>query len=127
MERKEKPVSIHYAEDGEVDGILVKTLDESFIIALHDADNGKSMTWNEAMEKHKDEIPTKKQALIICAYIKDINNLLALFGGDKLDDWYWTNAEYYANYAWLYGGVNGCLIHGIKCSSASVRPVLASD
>lgn len=34
------PVSIHYGEDGNPDGIRVCVLDEDFIIALHDAFDG---------------------------------------------------------------------------------------
>lgn len=32
-----KPVSIRYNEEGKPDGIRIRTLDEDFTIALHDA------------------------------------------------------------------------------------------
>ena len=129
MENTEKtPVSIHYGEDGKADGILVQTFDDSFIIDLHDAEEGRKMTWHEAMEKYEDVIPTKQHALLICAYLEKINALLKEAGGDVLHHWYWTKtqSEYLANGAWLYSGYNGCVNYNSKYNSNAVRPVRAS-
>ena len=128
MENTEKtPVSIHYGEDGKADGILVQTLDDSFTIDLHDVEEGREMTWHEAMEKYEDIMPTKQHALLICAYLEKINALLKKAGGDVLHYWYWTKTqfEYYAYYAWFYGG-NGCVNTLSKYLSCTVRPVRAS-
>lgn len=117
-----EPVSI-VIEDGTPVGVAVQTADERFEIALKDIDNGREMTWDDAM---KFKLPTKKQAAIICAYFDEINAALKEAGGDPLDRWYWTGTEYYANYAWLYNGYGGILLgHGGKFNANSVRPVLA--
>lgn len=129
MENTEKtPVSIHYGEDGKADGILVQTLDDSFIIDLHDVEEGREMTWYEAMEKYEDVMPTKQHALLICAYLEKINALLKKAGGDVLQYWYWTKtqSEYYAGTAWFCNGYGGCVNFNVKYSSDTVRPVRAS-
>ena len=129
MENTEKtPVSIHYGEDGKADGILVQTLDDSFIIDLHDVEEGREMTWYEAMEKYEDVMPTKQRAILICAYLEKINALLKEAGGDVLHYWYWTKTQsgYNANYAWFYYGTNGCVLNTLKYDSSTVRPVRAS-
>lgn len=128
MENREKtPVNIHYGEDGKADGILVQTLDDSFIIDLHDVEEGREMTWHEAMEKYEDIMPTKQRALLICAYLEKINALLKEAGGDVLQYWHWTKtkSEYYAYNAWLYSG-SGCVNAYIKYYGSTVRPVRAS-
>ena len=128
MENTEKtPVSIHYGEDGKADGILVQTLDDSFTIDLHDVEEGREMTWYEALDKYEDVMPTKQRALLICAYLEEINALLKKAGGDVLNCWYWTKtqSEYSANYAWLYHG-SGCVYFSSKYYSNTVRPVRAS-
>lgn len=45
-----KPVSVSYGEDGNVNGIEVRTLDMLLRISLHDAEDGKEMTWDDAQE-----------------------------------------------------------------------------
>ena len=126
MKTNENPVGVHYGKDGTPDGILVQTLDDSFIINLHDAENGKGMTWDYAIEKYEDVMPDKQRALFICAYMEEINKLLKEVGGDRLDGWYWTKSEYSNYNAWFFNGGNGCVYYNYKCSSLSVRPVLAS-
>ena len=80
-----KPVSIHYDEDGNPDGILIQTLDEAFILALHDEGE---MDYEKAKAF---ELPTAKQAHIYGAYLDEINEALDEAGGDRLEeDWYWT-------------------------------------
>ena len=118
-----KPVVIVVDENSKPCGVEIRTLDTQFTIALKDAPG--SYTWNDAMEKYRDQLPNKKQASIICAYINEINEALRSAGGKKLDSWYWTNAEYDANFAWLYHGSVGGLTYGHKRSTYSVRPVLA--
>ena len=120
-----EPVSIHYGEDGKVDGILVQSLDDSFIIDLHDAEEGREMTWHEAMEKYEDVMPTKQRALLICAYLKKINALLEEVGGEVLNCWYWTKTqhEFDADYTWLYRGDYGCVRNNGKSDSITVRPI----
>ena len=128
ISQQEKPaetkdiVYIRKDEDGAPVGVAVQTADERFEIALKDIDNGREMTWDDAM---KFKLPTKKQAAIICAYIDDINTKLKEAGGEPLDKWYWTSSEYYAYNAWLYTGDSGRLNDYGKYLTLSVRPVLA--
>lgn len=115
-----EPVYIRKDEDGTPVGVAVQTADERFEIALKDIDNGREMTWGDAM---KFKLPTKKQAAIICAYLDDINAKLKEAGGEPLDNWYWTSSEYTAFGAWFYLGI-GRLDYGYKDHAHSVRPVL---
>ena len=124
----ENAVSVRYNAYGEVDGILIKTIDESFVIDLFDAEGERQMTWDEAMGKYKDVLPSKRQALLICAYLDEINELLEEAGGKKLYGWYWTKAvsEYSARIAWMFNGNYGCVHNLSKYSVNGVRPVHAS-
>lgn len=126
-QQETKPVTIHLNKNGEPDGVLVQTIDESFIVALHDAENGREMTWKEAVDNYGDtSLPNKKEAAIICAYLDEINAALKEAGGDPLDRWYWTGTEYRAHSAWLCYGTSGCLNYYSKLITRSVRPTLAS-
>lgn len=120
-----RPVSIHYDAEGNPDGVRVKTLDEDFIIVLEDAEEGREMNWATAMEKYGNVLPNRKQASIICAYLDDIKKAMKEAGGDDLDGWYWTCAEYDAYSAWFYSGDSGGLGYTDKYYMLSVRPVLA--
>lgn len=120
--KAEEPVYIRKNEDGTPVGVAVQTIDERFEIALKDIDDGREMTWDDAM---KSKLPTKKQAAIICAYLDDINAKLKEAGGEPLDKWYWTSSEYGADGAWLYTGNYGSLFTYGKLNASSVRPVLA--
>lgn len=108
QEEAKKPVSIHYGADGKPDGILVQTLDEAFILALHDEKD--LMTYDKA-EKY--DLPTAKQAHLYGAYLDEINKALDEAGGDRLEeDWYWTKTPsassvynqllFYGTYGYLY-------------------------
>lgn len=82
------PVSIHYDEQGDPDGILVQSLDEAFVIALHDEFNGERVDYEKASTV---SLPSLKQARLYGVYLKEINDLLDEVGGDRLEDgWYWT-------------------------------------
>ena len=118
-------VDIHYDNDGNPDGVRVCIADEDFIIGLHDAFDGKEVEWIE-IEKSGIKTFTKKQAVLLIAYLDEVNEALVNVGGEKLERWYWTMSEYVARYAWLFGGANGALSYSIKYGSYGVRPVLAS-
>lgn len=73
------------------------------IIALHDAASSK-MTWTAAAESFgKDNLPTRQQALLISARLKEVNDALSNCGGDKLLQYisgygrtsYWSSEGYY--------------------------------
>ena len=59
------------------------------------------------------------------AYRKEVDKVLVDNGGDSLDNWYWTCAEYSAYYSFGYYGGNGRLNYDVKFYTFSVRPVLA--
>lgn len=118
-----KPVSIRYNEDGQPDGVRIRTLDEDFTIALHDAcDN--DLTADEA--RALGQAMTLKQAHILCAYLDEVQQTLEDAGGDRLDGWYITCADYDAYDAWCFSGTSGCVCILNRCIGVfRSRPVLA--
>ena len=117
-----KPVSIHYDEDGNPDGILIQTLDEAFILALHDEGE---MDYEKAKAF---ELPTAKQAHIYGAYLDEINEALDEAGGDRLEeDWYWTKtpSAYSVNYQLIFHGTCGSLNRSNRINTNRVRVSLA--
>ena len=117
-----KPVSIHYDEDGNPDGILIQTLDEAFILALHDEGE---MDYEKAKAF---ELPTAKQAHIYGAYLDEINEALDEAGGDRIEeDWYWTktpSANSAGSQLFFYG-TSGNLSNYGRYHSLRVRGALA--
>lgn len=105
-------------------GVRIVGLGENFVVALHDAKDGKQVTWEEAC---KMKAPTKKQAALMFAVWDELNDMLQEAGGDRLDDgnWRWTSTEFSGTGAWLYGGTYGRLTYLSKDCSRTVRPVLA--
>jgi len=92
----------------------------SVIIGLHDA-SSSAMTWTAASSSFgKDNLPTKSQAALISARLKEVNEALTNCGGDQLvvyengTGWkyYWTGDSFYKqNYGTFYyyidaGGCN---------------------
>ena len=123
MEKSIKPVSIRMNEDGEPMGVRIQTLDEDFTIALHDACD-HNLNADEA--RALGQAPTKKQALIICAYLDEIQDTLEKAGGDRLDGWYITCADYAASNTWYFYSTSGCVInYGRYYTNFRSRPVLA--
>lgn len=117
-----KPVSIHYDEDGNPDGILIQTIDEAFILALHDEGE---MDYEKAKAF---ELPTAKQAHIYGAYLDEINEALDEAGGDRLEeDWYWTKtpSALYVYSQLVFHGAYGYLGSSTRCGSNRVRVSLA--
>ena len=123
MEKSIKPVSIRMNEDGEPMGVRIQTLDEDFTIALHDACD-HNLNADEA--RALGQAPTKKQALIICAYLDEIQDTLEKAGGDRLDGWYITCADYYATGTWYFTSTYGCISTSTRVYTYfRSRPVLA--
>ena len=118
-----KPVSIRYNEDGQPDGVRIRTLDEDFTIALHDACD-HNLNADEA--RALGQAMTLKQAYILCAYLDEVQQTLEDAGGDRLDGWYITCADYNANYSWYFISTSGCVNSGYRCNGLfRSRPVLA--
>lgn len=126
---QQKPVTILKDADGQAVGVMVETLDERFALELHPIDNGKEYTWPDAMERLKElgkDGFNEKQGKIIAVYHEEIDAALEEAGGDKLG-YEWAVGEYNGRLAWLYTPTNGALYYVYKCSSAQVRPLLASE
>lgn len=124
-ETGEQPyMSIAYDEADMAYGIRIIGLGENFVVALHDAKDGKEVTWEEAC---KLKAPTKKQAALMFAVWDELNAMLQEAGGDRLDDgnWRWTSTEYIGLIAWCCSGTPGTLLANFKSHSSTVRPVLA--
>lgn len=119
------PVSIHYGEDGNPDGIRVCALDEDFLIALHDEFDGEDVTFDKAKTV---SLFTDKQVYLYYYYLDDIVRLMKEAGGDPLDDvWYWTKtpSARSVNYQLIFNGTRGLLSYNGRCSSYRVRVSLA--
>ena len=85
-----------YFENGVFAGVRVTLGDEDFVIARKDYQNGKEMTWQEAMEALKvDGLDTRnyRQIFLTMAYRKEIDKVLNENGGDNLENCYWTCTE----------------------------------
>jgi len=118
-----KPVSIRYNEDGQPDGVRIRTLDEDFTIALHDACD-HDLNADEA--RALGQAMTLKQAHILCAYFDEVQQTLEDAGGDRLDGWYVTCADYYARSTWYFNSTDGCVYYTSRCNgNFRSRTVLA--
>ena len=125
-------VSINYDYNGNANGVKVQTLDECFVIALHDLDEGNDFSHDSAMERLEElglETLNKKQAAILCAYLDEVNEKLKEAGGDPFaKDVYVTSssADSYAYSSWFFYGSFGCLTyHHRYYGNFRCRPVLA--
>ena len=122
------PVSVYRDKSGTPIGILIQTLDDSFVIGLHDLK--EDMDWDTAMREHRKELMDMKQWFIVAAYIEEIDNLLESVGGDRIKvdiTYYWSSVEYNTFYAWGYSGHYGALSYHNKYYRYSVRPLLAFE
>ena len=118
-----KPVSIRYNEDGQPEGIRIRTLDEDFTIALHDACD-HDLTADEA--RALGQAMTLKQTHILCAYLDEVQQTLEDADGDRFDGWYVTCADYNADYSWYFSSATGCVITSSRYYGGfRSRPVLA--
>jgi len=126
----EKPAEIVTPafDDGKFIGARVCIGGEDFIIAPKDYKEGKEFNWQEAMDALKaDGLATwnYRQICLTMAYRKEVDKVLKDNGGDGLDNWYWTCAEYSAVGSFIYNGYYGKLYYNYKNFTFSVRPVLA--
>ena len=113
-------------EDGEFAGVRVTLGDEDFVIAPKDFRNGKEMDWQSAMDALKAkglDTWNYRQICLTMAYRKEVDRVLKDNGGDSLDNWYWTCAEYSADGSFVYNGNYGGLYYYDKSTACSVRPI----
>ena len=57
------------------------------------------------------------------AYRKEVDKVLKDNGGDSLDNWYWTCAEYSTCHSFSYSGKYDKLYYSTKNSTFGVRSV----
>lgn len=120
-----QPVSIHYDENGDPDGIRVCALDEDFLIALHDEFDGEDVTFDKAKTV---SLFTDKQVYLYYYYLDDIVRLMKEAGGDPLDDvWYWTKTPSASSvyHQLVFYGTYGSLDGNFRISAYRVRVSLA--
>ncbi len=120
-----QPVSIHYDENGDPDGIRVCALDEDFLIALHDEFDGEDVTFDKAKTV---SLFTDKQVYLYYYYLDDIVRLMKEAGGDPLDDvWYWTKTPSAGSvsYQLVFYGANGNIYNDSRLYAYRVRVSLA--
>ena len=71
-----------------------------FLVGLHL--DGKQYTWEQAMIRFGDSLPTKAQGEIIAKEYKSINAALMTFGGGiGYMSFFWTRTEYNSDKAWF--------------------------
>lgn len=119
-----KDGGIDLSQFDEIEGLVVVTGDEKFIIKLHDEQSGVVNIYT-AMSLYGDILPTGDQATVISARFWDINDALTTFGGDGFisSNYYVTKTTYNADSNWLihlYNYKGGSLDHG---SSGCIRGV----
>lgn len=89
-------------------GVVVIGDGLKFVVALHDS--GKLVTWDEAMSRYGNSLPSKQQAEVMSKQHETINKAIIAFGGDEAG-MCWTKTEYDSSTAWHvymhYGVVNG--------------------
>lgn len=100
-----------YFEDGVFAGVRVTLGGEDFVIAQKDYNDGKEMTWHYAtfvLEENGLETFNHKQACLIAAYHKEIDEILIQNGGDAFEynQHYWTCEElqYHSAYEYFVPG-----------------------
>ena len=119
-------------------GVRVQASGEDFIIALHDLEGGDTYTFDSAADKLKElglATFNKKQGIVLCMYIEEINVMLEKAGGDPFKkDWYISSelykpvgvADYYSNYCWFFYGNDGVLSYDFRyIGYFRCRPFLA--
>lgn len=72
-------------------GVVVIGSGLEFVLALHD--NGKDITWDEAMRIYGKKLPTKAQGEVIAAQAQAIRASVIAFGGDDPIGGFWTRTE----------------------------------
>ncbi len=87
----------------------------------------EEMNWHDAMKATDGQMGTKRDWAFIYAWKKEINDLLEQHGAEPIrDDWYWTETEYSATYAWhLYFSSGHQYYTNKSTSRCRVRPVSA--
>ena len=103
-------------------GVIVIGEGEKFILDLYESK--EEMTWDEAMSRYDNRLPTKNQAEVMVGDYKAINAAITAFGG--YNGWMstcWTSTDVDSSSAWGFGMYTGIVYIGIKTSAIRVRTV----
>ena len=94
------------------------------VICIALKDTPEPMNWCDAVECG---IPSKSEWLAISENIKSVSRVLKKYGGEPLDDWYWSSSESYGyDYAWVVRPSDGDMNYSSKSYNHNrVRCVLA--
>lgn len=98
--------------DGDIfTGVEVNVGGEHFLIAPYDLSD-KDRNWEDTMkllEQTNNKTFTYKQICAMMMFREEINAIMEEYGGEPLDKWYWTCAEYSPYGMFFYHGHDNCL------------------
>lgn len=101
-------------------GVVVIGSGLEFVLALHD--NGKDITWDEAMRLYGNRLPIKAQGEVLAAQADAVMVAVEAFGGDG--EWYlWTRTEYDSFNAWIVYMISGNVSPYYKSDANRARAV----
>lgn len=105
-------------------GVVVIGDGLKFVLALH---HSGEMTWDEAMSRYGNSLPSKAQAEVMAKQHETINKAIIAFGGDNNPyKYYWTKteAEYDSSLlAWYVGMNSGYIDYNGKSDTNRARAV----
>lgn len=101
-------------------GVVVIGSGLEFVLALHD--NGKNITWDEAMRTYGNRLPTMAQGEVIGVQADAIKAAVKAFGGDG-ENWFWTRTERDSSNAWIVGMYGRNLSDPVKTGLFRARAV----
>ena len=104
-------------------GVVINKDHQPFILALDCVENGRHMTWNQAMSRYSNVMPTKRQGEAIVAQYAAVRHAIEAFGGSDAGYGFWTNKEYDSSVAWFVNMTNGSMYDASKASAIEVRVV----
>lgn len=100
-------------------GVVVTGDGLAFVVALNDS--GEKTTWDEAMRRYGNSVPTKAQSKVMSQQHDAINRAIIAFGGNKEPKaWYWTRTdmEEDPSYIWIFNMWDGLFSGGNKTATA---------
>lgn len=102
-------------------GVVVMGDGLKFVLALH---HSSEMTWDEAMSRYGNSLPSKEQAEVMAKQHEAINKAIIAFGGDKNpNEFYWTKIEDGSSYAWIVNMYSGTVHYFYKTNPNRARAV----
>ena len=117
-------------------GVVIKKDGQQFILALED-DPGE-YTWNEAMSRFGNRLPTRQQGEAWITQQEAVQRAVRAFGGNMPGPadtyhnnvynnnrpyFYWTRTERKSSYAWFVAMNHGIVTGGSKTYARRVRAV----